>query len=78
MPRFNSPAAGSGSGGPPPSSPTTDQPADQKPVPGGPGVAPLPRQAPGKEEPDMVLEPDIASDGPDEEGEAMIRDLPKR
>ena len=30
------------------------------------------------EEPDMVLEPDLPSDGRDEKGEAMIRDLPQR
>ena len=30
------------------------------------------------EEPDMALEPDLPSDGRDEKGEAMIRDLPQR
>ena len=32
-------------------------------------------KAPGNEEPEPVSEPDLASDGRDEEGEAMIRDL---
>ena len=30
------------------------------------------------EEPPLALEPDLPSDGRDEEGEAMIRDLPQR
>ena len=30
------------------------------------------------EEPALLLEPDVPSDGPDEIGEAMIRDLPQR
>ena len=30
------------------------------------------------EEPEMALEPDLPSDGRDEKGEAMIRDLPQR
>ena len=78
MPRFNSSAAGSGAGGAPSPLPTSpDQPADKKPAPDGPGVAPLPQQAPAKEEPDRVLESDIPLDGANEEGEAMIRDLPK-
>ena len=78
MTRFNSSAAGSASAGAPSPLPTPpNQPADKEPVPDGPGVAPLPQQAPGKEEPDMVLESDISSEGPDEVGEAMIRDLPK-
>ena len=79
MTRFNTSGAGNVPEGSPSSSPTPiDQPTDKKPVSEGPGVAPLPEQAPAKDEPDMVLEPDIPSDGPDEEGEAMIRDLPKR
>lgn len=32
----------------------------------------------GNEEPELVLEPDLPSDGRDEKGEAMIRDLPQR
>lgn len=32
----------------------------------------------GNEEPGLLLEPDLPSDGPDEVGEAMIRDLPQR
>lgn len=32
----------------------------------------------GNEEPEMRLEPDLPSDGRDEKGEAMIRDLPLR
>lgn len=39
--------------------------------------APL-RKDPINEEPEMFLEPDLPSDGRDEEGEAMIRDLPQR
>ena len=30
------------------------------------------------EEPQMALEPDLPSDGRDEEGDAMIRNLPQR
>ena len=30
------------------------------------------------EEPALLLEPDVPSDGPDEIGEAMIRNLPQR
>ena len=33
---------------------------------------------PGSEEPEMLLEPDFPSDGRDEVGDAMIRDLPVR
>ncbi|MFZ2296217.1 MAG: hypothetical protein WAW46_14420 [Polaromonas sp.] len=36
------------------------------------------RQYPENEEPEMLLEPDLPSDGRDEKGEAMIRDLPQR
>ncbi|WP_348043142.1 hypothetical protein [Polaromonas sp.] len=32
---------------------------------------------PGNDEPELALEPDLPSDGRDEKGEAMIRDLPK-
>jgi len=32
----------------------------------------------GNEEPELALEPDLPSDGRDEKGEAMIRDLPQR
>lgn len=32
----------------------------------------------GNEEPELLLEPDLPSDGRDEIGEAMIRDLPQR
>jgi len=43
------------------------------------GNAPLgTRYQPGGEEPDMVLELDLPSDGRDQVGEAMIRDLPQR
>lgn len=37
-----------------------------------------PRQYPENEEPEMLLEPDLPSDGRDEKGDAMIRDLPQR
>ncbi len=33
---------------------------------------------PGNEEPELLLEPDLPSDGRDAEGEAMIRDMPQR
>ena len=33
---------------------------------------------PGSEEPQLALEPDLPTDGRDEVGEAMIRDLPQR
>jgi hypothetical protein len=43
------------------------------------GVAPgAASKGPGNEEPELALEPDLPSDGRDEKGEAMIRDLPKR
>lgn len=32
----------------------------------------------GNEEPELLLEPDLPSDGRDEIGEAMIRELPQR
>lgn len=35
-------------------------------------------KAPGNEEPEPALEPDLPSDGRDQDGEAMIRDLPDR
>jgi hypothetical protein len=35
-------------------------------------------KAPGNEEPEPALEPDLPTDGRDLDGEAMIRDLPKR
>jgi hypothetical protein len=35
------------------------------------------RKRPGNEEPEPTLEADLPSDGRDEKGEAMIRDLPK-
>jgi hypothetical protein len=35
------------------------------------------RKRPGNEEPEPTLEDDLPSDGRDEKGEAMIRDLPK-
>lgn len=37
-----------------------------------------PQKAGNNEEPDLRLEPDLPSDGPDEEGETMIRNLPER
>ena len=37
-----------------------------------------PSKSPGNEEPAFALEPDLPSDGRDEEGEAMIRALPQR
>ena len=37
-----------------------------------------PSKSPGNEEPAFALEPDLPSDGRDEEGEAMIRALPER
>lgn len=36
------------------------------------------RKRPGNEEPEPTSEADLPSDGRDEKGEAMIRDLPKR
>lgn len=36
------------------------------------------RKRPGNEEPEPTLEADLPSDGRDEKGEAMIRDLPRR
>ena len=41
-------------------------------------VPSAPGSKPGGEEPPMVLEPDLPSDGRDAVGEAMIRDLPQR
>lgn len=35
------------------------------------------RKRPGNDEPEPTLEDDLPSDGRDEKGEAMIRDLPK-
>ena len=35
-----------------------------------------PRKRPGNEEPEPTLEDDLPSDGRDEKGEAMIRNLP--
>jgi len=32
----------------------------------------------GNDEPELALEPDLPTDGRDEVGEAMIRDLPQR
>ena len=37
-----------------------------------------PPKTPRNEEPDLVLESDLPSDGRDEVGEAMIRELPQR
>ncbi|CAN5133198.1 hypothetical protein BH10PSE16_BH10PSE16_16580 [soil metagenome] len=37
-----------------------------------------PSPKPGTEEPELVIEPDLPSDGRDAEGEAMIRKLPQR
>ncbi|MDB5742902.1 MAG: hypothetical protein JWR68_1217 [Polaromonas sp.] len=37
-----------------------------------------PVKKPGNEEPEMALEEDVPSDGNDEVGEAMIRELPVR
>jgi hypothetical protein len=36
------------------------------------------RKRPGNEEPEPTSEPDLPSDGRDEKGEAMIRDLPRQ
>lgn len=36
------------------------------------------RKHPANEEPELALEPDLPSDGRDEVGEAMIRNLPQR
>lgn len=36
------------------------------------------RKRPGNEEPEPTSEADLPSDGRDEKGEAMIRDLPKQ
>jgi hypothetical protein len=36
------------------------------------------RKRPGNEEPELTLEDDLPSDGPDKKGEAMIRDLPAK
>ncbi|MEO6321563.1 MAG: hypothetical protein ABIR56_12890 [Polaromonas sp.] len=40
--------------------------------------APATSKVAGNEEPELLLEPDLPSDGRDEIGEAMIRDLPQR
>ena len=79
MPRFYSSTAGGDFTAAGSSSPGVpgQQPAP-KPVSEGPEAAPLPQQAPANDEPGMVLEEDVASDGRDEKGEEMIRDLPKR
>ena len=79
MTRFYSSNAGGDFAAAASSSPGTpsQQPAP-KPVSEGPDAAPLPKQAPANDEPGMVLEEDVASDGRDEKGEEMIRDLPRR
>ena len=41
-------------------------------------AAGAPRKQPDNDEPELALEPDLPSDGRDEKGEAMIRDLPRR
>lgn len=42
-------------------------------------AAPAPiRKKPGTEEPELRIEPDLPSDGRDEVGESMIRNLPVR
>jgi hypothetical protein len=43
----------------------------------GGSSGPAPKN-PGNEEPPLALEPDLPSDGRDEVGEAMIRELPQR
>lgn len=45
-------------------------------APPGPDATPAPKTA--NEEPPLLLEPDLPSDGRDEDGEAMIRNLPQR
>ena len=79
MTRFHSSTAGGDLAAAASSSPGTpgQQPAP-KPVSEGPDAVPLPKQAPANDEPGMVLEEDVASDGRDEKGEEMIRDLPRR
>jgi hypothetical protein len=51
-------------------------------APAGKAEASQPRSAarkrPGNEEPEPSLEDDLPSDGRDEKGEAMIRDLPRK
>lgn len=64
-------------------SPRKDAPQD-KASPGQPpdaqadSGAPKPRVKPPSDEPELALEPDVPSDGRDEVGDAMIRDLPRR
>ncbi|MDQ3058482.1 MAG: hypothetical protein M3R45_03005 [Pseudomonadota bacterium] len=43
-----------------------------------PSQKPAGQKPTGTEEPELVLEPDLPSDGRDEVGEAMIRNLPQR
>lgn len=62
------PSIGSG-----PREPVKKQPAQDDALTAGP-----PSKSPGNEEPAFALEPDLPSDGRDEEGEAMIRALPER
>jgi hypothetical protein len=58
---------------PPKNAQATPQPAPKT----GLAQAPAPSKI-GNEEPAMLLEPDLPSDGRDEIGEAMIRELPQR
>ena len=41
-------------------------------------IAPSSTTVPGEPEPELLLEQDLPSDGRDEIGESMIRDLPQR
>lgn len=58
---------------PAPATPAKDRAGQDKPCAAGTPAKPL-----GHEEPDLALEPDLPSDGRDEVGEAMIRNLPQR
>jgi len=52
-------------------------PAEASHVPHASGAG-KPRIKPAIEEPELATEADVPSDGKDEEGEAMIRDLPQK
>lgn len=74
---------GKGAPGEPPSTqpaePSHITPAPRQPAGQEDSSPPSPSQKrAGHEEPELALEPDLPTDGRDEVGEAMIRDLPQR
>ena len=62
--------------GVPSGSASPDEPAHT--LPAEPSHATQVSDSSGREEPAFALEPDLPTDGRDEVGEAMIRDLPQR